>query len=300
MQSRNLTQDEVIQRSATLPAFPDVVLQILSTIDDPDSCIKDVVRVVSHDPVIAARILSTVNAASARRGRSHAVTDLQTALSLIGLSKLRQIALFGSIGNFAQRMAATESSAILRRHSVSVAIACDELSMFLEHVATAEMATVTGLLHDVGQLWFHFDDPERFHKCWTRAIANKRPVEMLEKDVFGVDHAKVGAWLAEYWNLPADIVIAIGAHHAPETALRHPLVPLVHVAETVSHGLGLMGPEHSHVNHLSAAACQTLGITWDDDMQEVFGRIEARSQHINRMFNQYGSTPLHGSASTAT
>jgi HD-like signal output (HDOD) protein len=36
--------------------------------------------------------------------------------------------------------------------------------------------------------------------------------------MFGVDHAAVGGWLAERWNLPLTIAAPIAYHHQPDLA----------------------------------------------------------------------------------
>ncbi len=60
--------------------------------------------------------------------------------------------------------------------------------------------------------------------------------------------------------------------------------PLVHVAEVLSNALDLTGCAENRVVTLSAAACRTLGITWNESILPLFGRIEARSSHANAFF----------------
>lgn len=280
----NLSREEVIERSAALPSFPVIVTQILDSIDDPDGCIKVIANFVNHDPLIAARVLSAANKASERVRRNRTVNDVQTALSLIGMTRLREIAITGGIGSFVGAMAADENGKALWRHSVAVGVACEELCMFLEDQKMAEMALIAGLLHDIGQFWLFFHNADAYTHCWSQAYQESLPLELVERQLFGVDHPTIGAWLAEHWGLPSELVAAIGAHHAPNNALRQPLVPLVHVAEVISNALSLKGYARSRVNYLSAPACRTLGIEWNDDIKEVFGRIEARSQHANAFF----------------
>jgi HD-like signal output (HDOD) protein len=53
----------------------------------------------------------------------------------------------------------------------------------------------------------------------------------------------VGAWLAERWGLPADLVEAIACHHRPETASKNPeLAALVHVATSLAERAGFAWP----------------------------------------------------------
>jgi len=53
----------------------------------------------------------------------------------------------------------------------------------------------------------------------------------------------LGAWLAERWGLPADLVEAIACHHRPENATRNPeLAFLVHVANSLAERAGFVWP----------------------------------------------------------
>jgi HDOD domain-containing protein len=46
--------------------------------------------------------------------------------------------------------------------------------------------------------------------------AETEQVTALEQAAFAVDHAEVGAWLFEAWNLPTAIVEAVRQHHDPD------------------------------------------------------------------------------------
>ena len=81
------------------------------------------------------------------------------------------------------------------------------------------------------------------------------------------------------------VVVAIGGHHQPESAMCSPLVSLMHVAEVLSNALDLAGRQENRVTYLSAMACKNLGLVWADDIKPLFGRIEARSRHMNAFFS---------------
>ena len=99
-----------------------------------------------------------------------------------------------------------------------------------------------------------------------------------------MDHATIGAWLAENWTLPQSIVSAIRHHHDAGTDSDELLVPLLHIAEVLSNALDLGGRAENRVTLISSSACSRLGIVWDENIRPLFGRIEARSSHANRVF----------------
>src|SRR5581483_11762271 len=56
----------------------------------------------------------------------------------------------------------------------------------------------------------------------------------VSEDELGVDHAELGAALAEHWSIPAHLVDAVAAHHNPSMhATRPDLATLVFGAEVL-------------------------------------------------------------------
>jgi HD-like signal output (HDOD) protein len=101
-----------------------------------------------------------------------------------------------------------------------------------------------------------------------------------------MDHNEVGGIVAEYWQLPKDIVAAIANHHdANDQAAQNPVVAAVHLAEMITYALDLPRRESNSVSYISGAACRTLGIRWDDEGSfALLGVIDARYQHALSVF----------------
>jgi putative nucleotidyltransferase with HDIG domain len=281
-----LERSQVVQGSDSLASFPRTVAEILATIDNPDGNLKVLVRCINHDPIIAARVLSVANRAAVRARRDADVTDIYTATSLIGMTRVRQITLIGSLQSFVRNMVADDTGVTLWQHSVAVGVCCEEIAAHVDLPISVDSSLIAGLLHDIGQFWFQALEPDTFRHCCLDAAARNVGVEQLEREHFGVDHATVGWWLAEHWGLPPDICAAIGGHHAPDGMGESFLVPIVHVAEVLSNALELSGGSDSnHVSYISAAACSKLGLVWNEGSQSLFGRIEARARHANAFFS---------------
>lgn len=285
MQACPLSRDEVIERIRTLPSFPDIVLEILATLDDPESNLKLLVDHIQHDPVIAARVLSSANVAAVRTQRVSAIRDTFTAVSLIGMGSVREMALISSIADFVGDIASDAGmSASYWRHSVAVGVCSQELALCCSGPVSVDVALIAGLLHDIGQLWLHRFKTDAFGVIWKQEISCGVGIEQAERDQFGTDHASIGAWLAEHWGLPANLVSAIRCHHAPDKELAEPLVPVVHVAEVLSNALDISGRDKNRVTSISSAACNRLGLVWNEGVRPLFGRMEARSRHANALF----------------
>ena len=284
MGSATLTRELVIKGSRSLPGFPAVIAEIVAALDDPDGNFDLLVQAISRDPIISARVLSVANTAAMRGTRDAEVCDIAMATALVGVDRVRHITLISSLSTFVAGASRSGMPSSFWQHSVAVGVCCEELARHIGAPVSPATALVAGLLHDMGQLWlFHFN-AQAAQACWREATAQAIGVDVMERKYFGVDHCLIGAWLAESWHLPADIVAAIGGHHQPDGALGITLVPLVHVAEVLSNALDLTGRAENRVSYLSSTACEQLGLVWNDDIRALFGRIDARSSHANAFF----------------
>lgn len=280
-----ITQDEVISHATGLPSFPRIVTEILASLDDPETNLNVLSDYITHDPLIAARVLSFANRAAERTRSIGTVRDIYTATSLIGMGRIREIALVSSLGYFIDTCLPEGTPASYWQHSVAVGVCAQELAMHIDASMSSDSALIAGLLHDIGQLWFY-----RFHKDAYQLVRHEAHsqaigIETVQRKQFSVDHSQVGAWLAEHWALPAGISAAIAHHHAPDAALDDLLVPVVGIAEVLSHALDLTERAENQVTQVSTAACKRLGLIFDSGIQPLFGRIEARSRHANSMFS---------------
>jgi putative nucleotidyltransferase with HDIG domain len=279
-----VTRDTVIQRSRLMPSFPNVVQEILATLDDPDANLNVLVRYINLDPVIMARVLAVANSAATLGRRNADVSSIFTATSLIGLAKVRSIALISSLGSFIQKSATNPLPISFWEHSVAISICAQEIAHHVALPVNADAALISGMLHDMGQLWLYALDADATRACWQKSIDSQQGIEDLEQETFGIDHATVGAWLAEHWKMPQPIIEAIQYHHNPNTEMSNPLVPLIHVAEVLGNALDLGHRMQNRVTHVSSAACDALELVFDDSILPLFGRIEARSRHANQFF----------------
>lgn len=276
-----VTREDVLSNRDSLPAFPRVIDEILATLDDPDASMGMLVGHVERDPVLAAQILFLANVAASRTRPDACVKDLYTATSLIGLSRLRQATIVASLAGFLRRALPPGLSPGFWEHSAAAGICARQIA--LQAHQPGDKALIAGLMHDVGQLWLFRFQPDAFMEAWHEASSRENPIEVAERIRFDTDHAQIGAWLAESWSLPSAVCKAILHHHAPDEALHEPLVAVVHVAEVLSNALDLGGSD-PRVAYLSDAACEQLGLKWDESSEALFGRIDAVSHFLGAYF----------------
>jgi len=273
----HLTEHEITERVALLPAFPSVVNDILSTLDDDNATLGALTVLVARDPLITARILSIANAAALAGRNPRELRDMQVALSMIGLSRVREIVLGISLAEFSRE---SRMSNYFWEHSVAVGVAAQELARRAHF--PVDYALVGGLLHDIGQLWMARFYPLEFQMV-RMAVAAGEEILAAERRYFGLDHCDVGRVLGTFWNLPASVVAAIEHHHDA-----HPpadkVVSATHVAEAIANALDLSRQDEARVTVLSESACALLGLDWSEDMNYLFGKIEARTRYLCQIF----------------
>src|SRR3954447_23245037 len=79
-----------LELESDLPSLPAAALEVLRLCQEPAE-LDDLARVLSHDPMLASRVLRMANSAACRR-RSE-VTSLQAACVMLGMRALRIVAL---------------------------------------------------------------------------------------------------------------------------------------------------------------------------------------------------------------
>ena len=82
-----------------------------------------------------------------------------------------------------------------------------------------------------------------------------------ENLILDFDHAEIGQWLAEHWNLPESLAEPMRLHHKPEKAVLKPeWTAIVHVADIIVRAKGFGHGGDDMVPSLSPFAWDLLGL----------------------------------------
>ncbi len=213
-----------------LPPLPVVASKVLAMIEDSDLSIREICRVLSDDPALAARVLAISR--SAHYAQRTMPKNLQGAIQVVGLHALRYILL----------AAATQSlffanhaiSGKLWSHSLAVALASRILSERAGY-RDCEQAFLTGLLHDVGEMILCHGDPKGFENLLREVQEKKLQLVAKEKETYAFDHAFIGLTLFDSWNIDSEIGQAIFKHHEDaEGTQPEGLVAILRMADYLS------------------------------------------------------------------
>lgn len=202
----------LIRSIRSLPALPETVHRVREAMLSPDSSVSSVTDIITLDPPIAAKVLSVANSAS--YGFTHKITDINLAVSLMGLKETYAIVLSAAVVDLVGQLEEFDYRAFWLE-SVCSACAARIVAKVSNRRQLAGVFTA-GLLHDIGRAALWEVAPE---KC--KRIDNSCTGLLLleaEQSLIGLTHVEAGYELAQHWALPDEIAQAIRFHHQPALA----------------------------------------------------------------------------------
>lgn len=233
MSEINIT--ELVKAAGNLVSLPDIFIRINKLVEDPQSSLEDITKVVSQDPSFTVRLLRIAN--SPFYGFSSAIETVSRAVMLIGTSQVRNLALSTSVSHSFEGLP-NELVSIdnFWKHSLYCALVARILAHRLRKTDPEALFTA-GLLHDIGELVIFNRLPEQAKEVLTRVLdsGDEMPVFEAERQTMGFDHAQVGGELARQWKLPLLLQECIAHHHDILQAQNYPVeAAMVHIANTLA------------------------------------------------------------------
>ncbi len=226
-----------LENTHNLPTLPAVLQRLTEVINDPNADAARVEAVIKDDPAMVARILRVAH--SAAYGSQNRIESIKHAVSFMGFKTVSDIALMTSVfSSFDGNKDSNFNLEAFWRHSVCTGIAAyvlyEQVRGKIATPISRETLQLCGLLHDIGKILFESFFHQDFQTALQIAQQERIPLWTAERQVFGTDHAEVGAWLAERWQLAPEISAVIKAHHEPES-VEDPLLDLLRLCHTANH-----------------------------------------------------------------
>ena len=196
----------IVAEAADRMAAPSaVVTGVLQLLDQGSAPVRLIAARVSQSPEIAAQVLRLANSAVF----SESVDTIDRAIVRIGERTLRGLLLAATTYRLLEGAVSGYGfpRLYLLRHCGEVATLAQSLAR-KGPAAFISQAYLAGLLHDLGK-------PILATVAEETAVPSGGAIVSVaqERELFGTDHAKVGAWIARRWGLPEDLCLAIERHH---------------------------------------------------------------------------------------
>lgn len=228
-------RDKALRSLGDLAPCSPVLHKLLATLSYEDVSFIQLAEIIEKDTVLAGNVLRLVN--SALYGRRGTISSVRHAISLIGLVKLRNMAMTLSLAGLWNRGAAPEGWSAVRfnLHATAVAIIADLVAQRVP-VVYPEGAFAAGLLHDIGLLLIVTALPEEFRQIRRRYLDGGGALEDCEREVLGIGHGELSAAALVAWNMPEPIQKAVRQQGHPPVAAgpELPLGRLLDVADRVA------------------------------------------------------------------
>ena len=206
--------ETILQKFDRLPSMPGIAIKLIEAIQKPDPDVREIARLISADAALSAKVLKIIN--SPIYGLVRKITTIEQAIRLLGLNSVKNLAL-GLIlkTSFLNKKLNSLNLAGFWRDSLVGAIAAKLLADRIK-VKNAEDAFFLGLLENIGSLTLAYLLPDQYSVVQSAVQTRKISLQEAENEVFGFNHADVGALLTRSWGLPETFHIPIHYHHGVE------------------------------------------------------------------------------------
>lgn len=191
-----------------IPSLPVVASRILQIIADDTSSLEELKKVISLDQSFSSRLLRIANSPYYRRGRS--INDITGAAMLIGFNTIKALVFAASLKDLCRISDATDR--LLWEHGMAVSIGATVIANETALVTSGE-PLIYGLLHDIGKVIISRSMRDKYAEVVKTVKEQKSSFIEAERKVLGFDHCAVGEYVANLWNLPANLSFVIANHH---------------------------------------------------------------------------------------
>lgn len=208
--------ERLIQKGINLPTLPAIAIQILNTVQDSESSMADLERIISKDPALTGKMLRIAN--SAYYSFPCEIKNVERAITILGTNIIKNIALSFVISK--EMRGETKSFFnfdYFWRRSVTTAVAAELLQECLGE--KDDEIFVSGLLQDIGIMIFYLVKGEGYVSILKDSVLQQEiTLFEAEQEHFSLDHQQVGFLLLKNWEIPQSISEPLKHHHTPINA----------------------------------------------------------------------------------
>ena len=241
-----------------LPALPATAARAISLLSQGGSSAAEIERIFRADEGLAAATLRRANSASFAAGAKRSF-GLKDSIARLGNKVLMRLALEQQASNTLRdggKSYGLERGSLWRSALGGAAVA-EKLAHDLGKV-DADLCFSAALLRDIGKLAVDTLSKGERALAWNKG--EERPFVDVERERFGADHAEIGAFLAEKWAMPQEIVLAVRHHHRPPESPTSWVCDIVHCADCIARWAGLGIGDDGMCHPLSPRARDAVGI----------------------------------------
>jgi HD-like signal output (HDOD) protein len=235
-----------------LPTLSQVAQSLVKTLQDEDAGLPEIRDIIAQDPALTAKLLRLAN--SAQFGLPRGVGSIDEALQMVGMSRVRSLALGACVADCFPRITGLDAGAFWRSCMTTGGYAhwlAQQLRM------DVQQAWLTGMMLRLGELLMAQVRPECVPEIEQLPALPGARWER-EHRLLGYAEGQVTAELARRWNFPMQIVQALERTYDPlvEQAFSR-LGAVVHLAGLLS---DMPNPNADALEQLPTDVMSALGL----------------------------------------
>ncbi len=212
------TLEKMIREIKELTPMPAVANRLLEMIEEPDSSINDIARIIQYDPVMTVDILKICN--SAYLGLKIPAESIKDAVNMLGTDQIVQLAMVKSsakvLSGHQQGYGLEQGD--MWRYSVSSAVIAKQVALRLGLNNKSTIFTAA-LIKDIGKIILEKYVFKDYKKIDTLVKKSGYSFREAEKKVLGIDHAELGALIGKIWKFSPRMIKLIQHHHLRDDSM---------------------------------------------------------------------------------
>jgi HD-like signal output (HDOD) protein/prolyl-tRNA editing enzyme YbaK/EbsC (Cys-tRNA(Pro) deacylase) len=242
------THEEAMRRKVEavndLPPMPGLAAEIIRIRNNPYAHVSELSAVIEQDPSLSAQVIRySTSPLYAYQGKITSVD--QAIVRVLGMDFVQDLAFGLSLGRaFNNPRSGPLGLDNFWQHSLYAAALTQALCNQIDYASRppASIGYLAGLLHNFGILLLGHLFPAQFERLNTAILTEPdRSLQEVERESIAVSHTELGLWLMDAWDMPREIVEAVGEHHNAEHRGDYSVFAnLVYIANALlrRHGIG--------------------------------------------------------------
>ena len=268
---------DIQQIMKDIPPLPDVVNDIIMSLNDDSANIEILTNKIMMDPALATRVLKIAN--SPFYGLSGKISSLKEACIVLGSYSIKNLAVAAGIVNKLSKSGNAINTVKLWEHAVGTGAAARVIAE--KKGLDYEIAFTSGLLHDVGKIILDINYPVEYKQVMEYRASHNCFLCEAENDVLGITHAEIGELCASHWKLPDVIRDVISNHHKPDNS--DAVMPsIIHLADILCRSLEIGYPGDGLIPCIHPII-SSHNIVSTSELSEILPVIDSLSQTLIKL-----------------
>lgn len=293
MPVQKITLDDLRRNGDNLPQMPQVAVQLMQLLEDPNSGADDLAKIIRLDPKLTAQILRLCNSAS--YGLRREVLTVKEAVAVLGMRVLKSM-VYVILSKAVLDKSLDEyglEKGMLWRSALTGAVFSKELVRIRNLNVDAELAFTVALLRSIGRIVLAEYVGAAYAQVLNYAESNKVNYLEAESQILGLDHRKAGVFIAKHWDLPKPFQAVIQYKDKPSEfpltdrqmePAHYQLACVVHIADMFCKLSGVGAAPDELMCSLDEEAFDTLKIPLQDDViEQLMSRLTLKLSAVDEM-----------------